>query len=67
MLLQEARDHIRPEGKAHTSVVLAPSGDVLVWVGPQEIAEKAAVGNLYLSASALERLRAVDTTVHLRQ
>ena len=46
MLLQEARYHVWAECEAHTSVVLAPSGDVLIWVGPKEIAEETAVGNL---------------------
>jgi hypothetical protein len=55
VLLQEARDHIWSECEAHTSVVLAPSGDILVRVGPKEIAEKTAVGNLYLSAPAFKR------------
>ena len=48
MLLQEARNHIRSEREADTSVVLAPPGDILVWVGPEEIAEKTAVGDLYV-------------------
>jgi hypothetical protein len=57
VLLQEAGDHIRPECEAYTSVVLTPPGDVLVWVGPQEIAEKTAIGDLYVSVSVLKLFR----------
>ena len=46
VLLEEAGDNVRAEGEANTTVVLGPSGDVLVGVGPQEIAEETAVGNL---------------------
>lgn len=54
MLLQEARYYVGPECEAHTSVILAPSGNVLVWVGPEEVAEETAVGNLSLLACALD-------------
>lgn len=53
MLLQEARYYVGPECEAHTSVILAPSGNVLVWVGPEKVAEETAVGNLSLLACAL--------------
>jgi hypothetical protein len=46
VLLQETRHDVGTEGKANTSVVLAPPSDVLVGVGPQQIAEETAVGNL---------------------
>jgi hypothetical protein len=46
MLLEEARDDVRAKGEGYTTIVLAPSSDVLIWVGPEQIAEQAAVGNL---------------------
>jgi hypothetical protein len=53
MFLQEAGHDIRTECEANTSVILAPSGDILIWVGPKEIAEETAVGNLYVSVSRI--------------
>jgi hypothetical protein len=49
VLLQEARHNVWAKGKADTSVVLAPPSDVLVGVGPQQIAEETAVRDLYSS------------------
>lgn len=46
MLLKEARHDVRTESKGYTTVVLAPSGDVFVGIGPQEIAKETAVRNL---------------------
>jgi hypothetical protein len=39
VLLEEARYNVRTECEADTSIVLTPSGDVFIRVGPQEIAE----------------------------
>jgi len=68
VLLQEARHYIWTKGKADTSIVLAPSGNVLVWVGPKEIAEKTAVGNIGGSHDAPNLLHGVEiwaeTAVH---
>ena len=41
MLLEEPRDDVWAEGERHAAVVLAPARDVLVRVGPQEVAEEA--------------------------
>jgi hypothetical protein len=46
VFLQEARDNVRTECETDTSVVFAPASDVLVRIGPQEIAEKTAVRDL---------------------
>lgn len=46
VLLQEARHHVRSECEGNTAVVFAPASDVLVGVGPKQIAEKTAVGDL---------------------
>jgi hypothetical protein len=50
MLLEEAGYNVRAEGEGDTTVILTPASDILVGIGPQEIAKKAAVGNLYWSA-----------------
>ena len=46
MFLQEAGYHVRTERETDTSIVLTPSGDVLIRIGPQQIAEKSTVRNL---------------------
>jgi hypothetical protein len=48
VFLQEARDNVGAECEADTPVVLAPSGDVLVRIGPKEIAQQTAVRNLQM-------------------
>jgi hypothetical protein len=52
MLLQESRDDIGAEGERDTTVVLAPAGDILIGIRPEEVAEQTAVRDLYLSARA---------------
>jgi hypothetical protein len=47
VLLQEAGYYVWSKCKAYTSVILTPPSDVLIGVGPQEIAEESAVGNLH--------------------
>ncbi len=51
VFLQEARDDVRSKGKRNTAIVLAPAGDVLVWIGPEEVAEKTAIGDLLIHFS----------------
>lgn len=46
VFLEEARDDVWTERERDTAVVLGPTGNILVGVGPQQIAEKAAVGDL---------------------
>jgi len=46
VFLQEARYHVGAEGEGDTAVIFTPSSDVFVRVGPQQIAEKTAIGNL---------------------
>ena len=61
VLLQEARHDIGAKRKRHTTIVFAPAGNVLVRIGPEEIAEETAVGNLCTgqwSARKLARQRA---------
>ena len=43
---EELGHHVLAEGERHAAVVLAPPDDVLVGVGPQEVAEKAGVGDV---------------------
>jgi hypothetical protein len=47
VLLEEARYDIWAECERDTSVVFAPARDILVRVGPEEIAEETAVRNLH--------------------
>lgn len=46
VLLEEPRNYVWAKGERYTSVVFAPSGNVLVGIGPEEIAEQPAVGDL---------------------
>ena len=46
VLLEEAGDDVRSECEGDTTVVLAPPGDVLIGVRPQQVAEQAAVRDL---------------------
>lgn len=52
VFLKEARNDIRTEGEGNTTIVFAPTGNVLIGIRPQEIAKKTAVRNLvFLLAS----------------
>jgi hypothetical protein len=68
VFLQEARHYIRTKGERDTTVVLAPPSDVLIWVGPQEIAEQTAVRDISRSHDTTDLLHRVEigaeTTVH---
>jgi len=46
MFLQEPRNNIGAKGERDTAIVLAPAGDVLVGIRPQQVAEQATVRNL---------------------
>ena len=64
VLLQEAGDDVRAEGEGHAAVVLAPAGDVFVRVGPQQIAQQAAVRDLQsISTLSLSLCRALQKYV----
>ena len=46
VFLQEARYYIWAECERNTTVILTPSSDILIGVGPQKIAEQSAIGDL---------------------
>jgi hypothetical protein len=46
VLLEEARHHVGPEREGNTAIIFGPPGDVLIRVGPEEVAEQTTVGNL---------------------
>lgn len=46
VFLEEARHHVGAECERDTTVVLAPTRDILVRVRPQKIAKEATVGDL---------------------
>ena len=50
VFLKETRDDIGTKRERDTTVVFAPTRDVLVGIGPEEVAQKTAIGNLYQSA-----------------
>jgi len=68
MLLQEPRDDIGAEGERYTTVILAPASDIFVGVGPEEIAEESAVGDISWAHDAANLLHGVEiraqTTMH---
>jgi len=47
VFLQEPGNHVRAEGEGDTTVILAPTSNVLVRIRPQQVAEEAAIGNLF--------------------
>lgn len=47
VFLKEARDDIGTECERDTTIVLAPTRDVLVGIGPEEVTQKTTIGNLY--------------------
>jgi hypothetical protein len=68
VLLEETRDNIRTECERNTSIVFAPSSNVLIGIGPQKIAEKTAVRNISRAHNPADLLHRVEiraqTTVH---
>lgn len=46
VLLKEARHDVGAECEGHTTIVLAPTGDILVRIRPEKVAKKTAVGDL---------------------
>jgi hypothetical protein len=46
VFLEETRHHVGAECERDTTVVLAPTRDILVRVRPQKVAKEAAVGDL---------------------
>jgi hypothetical protein len=46
VFLQEAGDNVGPEGEGDAAIVFGPACYVFVGVGPEEVAEEAAVGDL---------------------
>lgn len=62
VFLQETRHNVGPECETDTSVVLAPAGDILVGIRPQQIAKETAVRDLYKLAG---RARGTDNVGNL--
>ena len=58
VLVQELGDDVLSEGEGDAAVVLAPAVNVLVGVGPEQIAKKAGVGNVGGSDDALDLIEA---------
>jgi len=46
VLLEELGHHIPSKGVAHTPIVVSPARDVLLWIGPQEVAHEALVWDI---------------------
>lgn len=51
VFLKEARDDIGAKCERDTTIVLAPTCDVLIGVGPQKVTQETAIGNLYMLAN----------------
>lgn len=62
VLLEETRNNVGAKGERDTTVVFAPSGNVLVGVGPQQVTKKTAVGDLKVYMSATSRRWAKAST-----
>lgn len=46
MFVEELCDHVSTKSEGDATVVLAPAQHILVWVGPQQVAEEALVGHV---------------------
>ena len=60
VLLKETRDDVRAEGEGHAAVVFAPAGDVLVRVGPEQVAQEARVGDVGRAHDAPDLLHRLE-------
>ncbi|CDK26665.1 unnamed protein product [Kuraishia capsulata CBS 1993] len=60
MLLQESRYHVGAKSERHTSVVLAPPCDVLVWIRPQQVAEQSHIWDIGRSHHPSNLLHCVE-------
>ena len=65
MLLQEAGDDVRAEGEGDAAVVFAPAGDVLVGIGPEEVAEQTAVRDLSIGSAAGRAANRTGESTHV--
>ena len=57
---QKLRHHVLAKRKAHAAVILPPADDVLVGVGPQQVAQKPRVGNIRRPHDALDLLHVLQ-------
>lgn len=68
MFLQEPRNHIRAEGEGYATIVFAPAGDILVWIGPEQVAEQTTIGNISWTHDPPDLFHGVqiwgETTMH---
>lgn len=66
--LEELCNDVLAEGERNTAVVLAPSLDVLIGVGPEQIAKQAVIGDVRRPHNATDLLHGLqvgrETTVH---
>lgn len=46
VLVQELGHHLWAKGKWDTPVVLPPAQNILVWVGPEQVAQQTLVGHV---------------------
>jgi len=60
MLVQELGNDLTTECEADAAVILAPASDVLVGVGPEQIAEEALVGHIGWSHDAADLLHGLQ-------
>jgi len=60
VFLQEAGNDIRSEGEGHAAVVFAPACDVLIGVGPEEIAEETAVWDLLSVSTCIDMMTSMN-------
>mmetsp|Transcript_38082 Transcript_38082/g.81113 ORF Transcript_38082/g.81113 Transcript_38082/m.81113 type:complete len:204 (+) Transcript_38082:680-1291(+) len=60
MLLQELANHVGAEGVRDAAVVLGPTRNVSLRIGPQQITQQPCVGNVRWPHDALDLLRRVE-------
>merc|ERR1719199_290095 len=60
VLLQESGYHIRPKDEGDATIVFCPACNVLVWVGPQKVADQARVGDVRGAHQTTHLVKVVD-------
>ena len=56
VFLQELGDDLRSERERHAAIILSPANHVLVWVGPEQVAQQALIWHVCGSHDATDLL-----------
>jgi hypothetical protein len=70
VLMQKLRDNVLPERKRDTPIVFAPSVNLLIRIGPEEITQETSIGDIGWAYNALDLVQTgkfwTETSVHAK-